>query len=126
MDDIRESRLRDELCCPYCEARAPFKINGTYKGRQGFLCQSCKRIFNDLTNTPIHRTHYPDQWVNYLAAMEQGLTIRKCTKRAGISVPTTFTWRHIIPHGFFRSRISLWKALPRQTKFTFVILKRGV
>jgi len=98
LDDIRESRFQEGLCCPYCDSRGSFKKNGTSKGRQRYLCHSCKRTFNDLTNTPIHRTHYPDKWVTYLAAMEQGLSIRKCAKRVGISIPTSLTWRHKILH----------------------------
>lgn len=99
LDEIRESRFRDGLCCPLCQANGPFKKNGTFRDRQRYLCKTCKRTFNDLTNTPVHYTkHSGHTWTEYLKGMVQGLSIRKCAKLAGISVDTSFKWRHKILH----------------------------
>ncbi|MFC4770348.1 IS1595 family transposase, partial [Effusibacillus consociatus] len=98
LKDIRDARFHEGLSCPHCLARGRFKKNGTYRGRQRYLCHTCKRTFNDLTGTPVHQTHYLDKWPEYLKCMEQGLSIRKCAQKVGISVPTAFTWRHKILH----------------------------
>lgn len=99
LNEIRESRFRDGLCCPLCHANGPFKKNGTFSGRQRYLCKTCKRTFNDLTSTPVHYSkHDGHTWAEYLKGMVQGLSIRKCAKLAGISVDTSFKWRHKILH----------------------------
>lgn len=104
IEKIRELRFHDGLYCPHCTARGPFKRNGTYRGRQRYLCYSCRRTFNDFTGTPIHHTHYPDKWAEYLKCMEQGLSIRKSAKIVGITVPTAFSWRHKILHALSEIR----------------------
>lgn len=101
LEHIREACFHDGLRCPHCLARGSFKKNGTYRGRQRYLCHTCGRTFNDLTGTPIHYSHYLDKWPLYLKCMEQKFSIRKCAKEVGISIPTAFTWRHKILHALF-------------------------
>lgn len=96
LEHIREVCFHDGLHCPYCSAQGEFKKNGTYRGRQRYLCYTCGRTFNDFSGTPMHYAHYPDKWTDYLTCMEQGLSIRECAERVGISIPTAFTWRHKI------------------------------
>lgn len=98
LDEIRAARFHEGLNCPCCSIKGNFKKNGTYRGRQRYLCKSCDHTFNDLTNTPIHRTKYPEKWASYLRAMEQGHSLRKCAKLVGISLQTSFEWRHKILH----------------------------
>lgn len=98
LDDIRGARFHEGLNCPHCGTKGNFKKNGTYRGRQRYLCKTCNQTFNDLTNTPIHRTKYPEKWASYLRAMEQGLSLRKCAKLVGISLQASFEWRHKILH----------------------------
>lgn len=40
-----------------------------------------------------------DKWTKYAWCMSQGMSIRKCAKEVGISVPTAFYWRHKILSG---------------------------
>lgn len=98
LDEIRAARFHDGLSCPCCGESGNFKKNGTYRGRQRYLHKTCGHTFNDLTNTPIHRTRYPEKWASYLRAMEQGYSLRKCAKLVGISLQASFEWRHKILH----------------------------
>lgn len=112
LDEIRESRFRDGLCCPLCLAKGPFKKNGTYRGRQRYLCKTCKHTFNDLTNTPVHCSKCDGSvWAEYLKAMAQGFSIRKCAKRAGISVDTSFKWRHKILHALSEKKDQMMEGI---------------
>jgi transposase-like protein len=79
LESIREACFHDGLRCPHCLAHGSFK-NGTYRGRQRYLCHACGRTFNDLTGTPIHQSHYLDKWPSYRKCMEQRLSIFKCAK----------------------------------------------
>jgi transposase-like protein len=98
LDEIRAARFHDGLSCPHCGESGSFKKNGTYRGRQRYLHKVCGHTFNDLTNTPVHRTKYPEKWASYLRAMEQGYSLRKCAKLVGISLQASFEWRHKILH----------------------------
>lgn len=98
LDEIRAARFHDGLTCPHCGESGNFKKNGTYRGRQRYLHKTCGHTFNDLTNTPIHRSKYPEKWSSYLRAMEQGYSLRKCAKLVGISLQASFEWRHKILH----------------------------
>jgi transposase-like protein len=98
MEEIRGARFHDGLICPHCKVNSKFKKNGTYRGRQRYLCKSCDRTFNDFTSTPLHGTKYPEKWAAYLQAMEQGFSLRKCAKEVGITLQTSFEWRHKILH----------------------------
>lgn len=98
LDEIRAARFHNGLSCPHCGGSSNFKKNGTYRGRQRYLHKGCGHTFNDLTNTPIHRTKYPEKWASYLQAMEQGYSLRKCAELVGISLQASFEWRHKILH----------------------------
>lgn len=98
LDEIRAARFHSGLACPHCGESGNIKKNGTYRGRQRYLHKTCGQTFNDLTNTPIHRTKHPEKWTAYLRAMEQGYSLRKCAKIVGISLQASFEWRHKILH----------------------------
>ncbi len=93
--EIREARFAGGVECPHCESKSP-RRNGTYRGRQRYLCRCCGRTFNDLTATPLAGTHYPDLWLRYLEAMAEGRTLPKLAEELGIHVSTAFHWRHKI------------------------------
>lgn len=72
---------------------ATSRKNGTYRGRQCYLHKDCGHTFNDLTNTPVHGSKYPEKWASYLRAMDQGYSLRKCAELFGISLQASFEWR---------------------------------
>ena len=69
---------------------------GKQAGRQRYQCVKCNRTFCDVTNTPMYRTRYPDKWPNYLRCMSQGYSLQKSAELVGISLSTSFEWRHKI------------------------------
>jgi transposase-like protein len=93
LKDIRETRFADGFSCPHCGGEK-VKRNGTYSGRQRYLCHSCMKTFNDWTGTPMAGTHYPDRWMEYIQLMLEGITLKQCAKALEISIPTAFYWWH--------------------------------
>ncbi|BCS87118.1 hypothetical protein PSDVSF_03600 [Pseudodesulfovibrio sediminis] len=89
---IRDTRFADGFSCPHCGGEK-VKHNGTYSGRQRYLCHSCKKTFNDWTGTPMAGTHYTDRWMEYIQLMLEGKTLKQCAKTLEISIPTAFYWR---------------------------------
>jgi len=95
LPDLREAKFAKGVICPRCGGSGA-KRNGTYRGRQRYLCRCCGRTFNDLTGTPMAGTHYPELWLNYLRAMVEGRTLPGLAEELGIHISTAFYWRHKI------------------------------
>jgi len=97
LNELSENRFKEGQICIYCGSSMVRRF-GKYRNRQRFHCRLCHRTFNDLTATPIHRTHHLDKWGRYLEYMIEGFSIRKCAKLLKISKDTSFTWRHKVLH----------------------------
>ena len=94
--DFRKKRFAADLKCPRC-GNSRIHRHGKYKGWRRYKCLSCKKTFNDATASPIAGTHYSLQkWLKYAACMSQGMSVRRTAQKVGISVPTSFYWRHKI------------------------------
>ncbi len=83
--------------CPHCQSREIIK-HSKYKNIQRYKCKSCKRTFSSRTGTLIHHIKKPDKFSQYASIVEKEgiLTIKKMASRLGISIPTSFAWRHKI------------------------------
>ncbi|MCU9614805.1 IS1595 family transposase [Caldibacillus lycopersici] len=92
---IRETRFKEGLGCVHCGS-VKVKRNGTYRGRQRYLCRDCGKSFNDLTNTPLSGTRYLGKWAKYFQLMVEGFTLPKIAKKLKIHLSTAFYWRHKI------------------------------
>lgn len=79
--------------CPHCGEDDLYKW-GTSGNRQRYRCKSCKKTFNGLTSTELNGMHYQDQWDSYVETMLQGTFLREAAAECGISLKTSFNWRH--------------------------------
>lgn len=82
--------------CPHCSSENIVKY-GKYKGKQRFMCNSCKKTFNDFTNSPLSNSRKPKElWLEYIRCMVLRLSLRKISKKLVINLATSFFWRHKI------------------------------
>jgi transposase-like protein len=79
--------------CPNCGSDE-IVGHGAYKNRKRFRCKTCKKTFNDLTNTPFSGIHHIDKIPIYLNEMMSGQSIRNSAATTEISPSTSFIWRH--------------------------------
>lgn len=91
--DLVIHKERNEVCCPKCGS-THIKKNGKYKDRQLYKCKNCNKKFNELTNTPFHHTrlNYKQIEIAYDCLVDK-LSIRKSSKKIGVSTRTAFTLR---------------------------------
>lgn len=95
-DNVKGNRFFRGKACPHCKLD-PISRNGKYNGTQRYICKSCGRTFTDFTRSPRHNSKKDiSKWVIYARGMINGYSIRKCAALAGISIPTSFYWRHKI------------------------------
>jgi len=81
--------------CPHCKKDSISKM-GIQSGRQRYKCKECGKIFTSTYGTPLYKIKRKDKWNDYLRLMEQGVSIKKSAKLLGISIQTSFDWRHKI------------------------------
>ncbi|WP_143001967.1 IS1595 family transposase, partial [Nitrosomonas mobilis] len=82
-----------EPSCPVCQADRPYRW-GHQAGLQRFRCCLCKHTFTAISGTPLARLRHKEQWLNYSAALIEGLTVRASGRQCGIDKNTSFRWRH--------------------------------
>jgi len=87
--------LRTKKPCPHCSSTKVYK-RGKQRGVQMYRCNSCNKWYSETTGTPLYDIKLKDKWQSYLTCMEKGMPIKKIAKEIGISIQTSFDWRHKI------------------------------
>ena len=91
--ELIDRRFKAEPCCGHCGS----KLVGGWSSQNGlarYRCRDCTKTFNALTGTPLAQLHRRDAWFEYAKALADGLSLRKAAARCGISLDTSFRWRH--------------------------------
>ncbi len=89
------SRSRKKKPCPHCKSEDVYR-RGKQNGVPMYSCKSCKKWYSETTGTPLYDIKLKSKWQSYLRCMEQGMPIKKIAKEIGISIQTSFDWRHKI------------------------------
>jgi transposase-like protein len=92
-DLLKEQEQKTVTACPDCDS-TEIIAKGYRNSIRKYKCKACGRNFSATNNTSLYRIHKKDKWEAYLQCMEDGLSIRKAAKRVGISIQTSFDWRH--------------------------------
>ncbi|NRB78667.1 MAG: IS1595 family transposase [Saccharospirillaceae bacterium] len=79
--------------CIHCESERLRKY-GKSNDRQRFYCNDCSKTFVCTRGSAYFYQHKSDDWQKYLEFMLNRDSIRLCAKKIGISVVTSFNWRH--------------------------------
>lgn len=79
--------------CPYCNSHS-IVANGKNKGVQRFRCKECAKNFSENAGTSVAYLKKRYLWKTYIKHMFDGHSILKCAELTGISVQTSFDWRH--------------------------------
>ena len=91
--EASESSHRKE--CPHCKSANVYK-RGKQKGIQMYQCKECSKWYSETTGTPLWDIKKKEKWQHYLQCLQQGMSIKKTAKEVGISIQTSFDWRHKI------------------------------
>ena len=81
--------------CPHCQSIS-IVANGKCRGTQRYRCKECGKNFSEKSGSSIAHLKKPQLWSTYVKHMFDGHSIRKCAKLTGISIQTSFNWRHKI------------------------------
>ena len=89
------SQKRKKKPCPHCSSDKVYK-RGKQKDVQMYRCNSCSKWYSETTGTALQDIKLKYKWQSYLNCMEKGMPIKKIAKELGISIQTSFDWRHKI------------------------------
>ena len=93
---IHTLRWKDRpLQCPRCQSHHIGRW-GTYQYRPGckrYWCHSCKRTFNDLTDTLLHQSKRPlAYWILATFLLCLACSSRRIAREVGVHVRTSYRW----------------------------------
>ena len=95
LDYQRIKILSTAPICPRCRCEYVTKA-GVHNGRQVYKCKSCKYQFRETAKSLVYHLHKYPLILDYLKCMLEGKSLRTCASEVGISLPTSFRWRHKI------------------------------
>jgi transposase-like protein len=95
LDYQRIKILSTAPICPRCKCEYVTKA-GVRDGRQVYKCKRCKYQFRETAKSLVYHMHKYPLMLDYLKCMLEGKSLRACAKEVGISLPTSFRWRHKI------------------------------
>ena len=106
-DSLSDSSDIVVLKCPHCQSKS-IRANGKVKGMQRYVCKGCCKNFSQSTGKFWFALKKRDLMIKYLHCLISGHSIRKSAGITGISIQTSFDWRHklltsfktVLPDGF--------------------------
>lgn len=95
-EKFKKSWFRKGQYCPYYESTSVVK-NSKLKGKQCYLCHSCKKSVNDLIKSVLSCTKLSLQtWTEYIKGMIRGFSIKKNAENVGVCVKILFYMKYKI------------------------------
>ena len=85
--------------CPYCSSKFLIK-NGHLGQTQRYKCNTCQKTFTGVSGSCFHGIKKVSKFEQYAQLkFDQYLPITKMAEKIGISIQTSFDWRHKILSG---------------------------
>jgi transposase-like protein len=85
----------DRKLCQHCHGIDVSKKRSR-NGMRMFYCKSCKKQYSENAGTALWDIKMKDKWQTYIDCINKGMSLRAIAKEKGISLQTSFDWRHKI------------------------------
>ncbi len=87
---------KSKMTCMFCSSDRIIGYGATARGSKRFRCKECLKTFNETTGTAVSLIRDLSKFNHYLQCMLNGFSLRKCANEVGITLQTSFRWRHCI------------------------------
>ena len=126
LENVRQElrEVNSQPVCIHCGHEKVYK-RGFYKGIQQLSCAKCKRWFSEISGTPLKGIHKRDNWQEYIRLMQEGGTIKGIAKQMGISIETSFRWRHKILAALAEKEVQKLGEIVECDEMEFVMNNKG-
>jgi len=115
---------KSTISCPSCGG-VKISGNGKYKGVQRYVCRQCTKYFRSTTGKLTHNLKKSELLTKYMYNMLLGYSIRKCATETGISIQTSFDWRHKITSAFDELRPKSFEGIVESDDIFFLESDKG-
>ncbi len=112
------------VCCPHCQAQT-IRANGTLKGVQRYVCNGCGKNFSQTTGKFWYNIKKKDKISRYLHCLLSGFSIRKSAQETGISIQTSFDWRHKLLVSFGGASAEEFRGIVESDDLFFTFSEKG-
>ena len=126
---LQESEVRDNnetkaVTCPHCSGNR-IRANGKLKGVQRYVCNGCSKYFSETTGKFWYNIKKKDKLNRYLYCLLSGYSIRKSAKETGISIQTSFDWRHKLLTSFSSVSAEEFQGIVESDDLFFAYSEKG-
>lgn len=112
------------VTCPHCSDKR-IRANGKLKGVQRYVCNGCSKNFSETTGKFWYNIKKKDKVNRYLYCLLSGYSIRKSAKETGISIQTSFDWRHKLLTSFSSVSIEEFQGIVESDDLFFSYSEKG-
>jgi transposase-like protein len=117
--------LPNQTLCPHCESE---KIRGngfTNLKVQKYFCNTCKKNFSDNTTKVWCWVKKKNEMKQYMYGLLSGYSIRKSAAECGISINTSFIWRHKLLSCFNKISAETYQGILEVDELFFPVSEKG-
>ena len=122
--EIQERKDAKAMSCPHCSSKH-IRANGKLKGVQRYVCNGCKKNFSETTGKFWFSIKKKDKLNKYLYCLLSGYSIRKSAKETGISIQTSFDWRHKLITSFSSVSVEGFEGIVESDDMFFSYSEKG-
>ena len=112
------------ITCPHCSGKR-IRANGKLKGVQRYVCNGCKKNFSETTGKFWYNIKKKDKLNRYLYCLLSGYSIRKSAVETGISIQTSFDWRHKLLTSFSSVSVEEFQGIVESDDLFFAYSEKG-
>jgi len=121
---VKDSKDIKAVTCPHCSSTR-IRFNGKLKGVQRYLCNGCLKNFSETTGKFWYNIKKKDKLNRYLYCLLSGYSIRKSAKETGISIQTSFDWRHKLLTSFSSVSVKEFEGIVESDDLFFAYSEKG-
>ena len=122
--EVVDTAQTKAVTCTHCSDKR-IRANGKLKGVQGYLCNGCGKNFSETTGKFWYNIKKKDKVNRYLYCLLSGYSIRKSAKETGISIQTSFDWRHKLLASFSSLSIEEFQGIVESDDLFFAYSEKG-
>lgn len=122
--EVKDSKEIKAVTCPHCQYNR-IRANGKLKGVQRYVCNGCKKNFSETTGKFWFAIKKKEKLNRYLYCLLSGYSIRRSAKETGISIQTSFDWRHKLLTSFSSVSVEEFQGIVESDDLFFAYSEKG-
>ena len=121
---LEEVKSKRPAHCPHCQAES-IVSNGRLNSVRRFRCKGCGKNFSETTGSTMAWLKKKDKFREYMKHMLKGGSIRQCADLTGISIQTSFDWRHKILSSMVKAQAEELSGICESDDVFFDVSEKG-